>query len=138
VVSSRPTEPPSDCATYVLSRSGKKRGFAVRWNEQVTLPGQNRCGAVRARWRCAWRWSSVEIKSRLSNSFEDSHRAPASLWVFALTDTRGLAKRLREANRLPVVEVHKSTALEGEHIYVLPKDRDITIDKDTLGRRTDR
>jgi two-component system CheB/CheR fusion protein len=52
--------------------------------------------------------------------------------LFAMGDQRRLAKRLREVSTLPVIEVHKPVELETEHIYVLPKDRLVTVDNHRL------
>ncbi|HEX5064162.1 MAG TPA: CheR family methyltransferase, partial [Kofleriaceae bacterium] len=49
-----------------------------------------------------------------------------------MPDARQLAKRLRDAAPVPVVDVQRSMTLQPEHIYVLPKDREIAIHKSWL------
>jgi len=57
---------------------------------------------------------------------------PGIALVFAMSDARQLAKRLRDAAPVPVVDVQRSMTLQPEHIYVLPKDREIAIHKSWL------
>lgn len=52
--------------------------------------------------------------------------------VFAMPSSRALAKRLRTVAMVPIVDVHRSMRVEPDHIYVVPADRESTLQRTWL------
>jgi two-component system CheB/CheR fusion protein len=50
----------------------------------------------------------------------------------APTHASNLTEILSRTTRMPVMEVHEEQAVEPDHVYVIPPDRDMVIDKGTL------
>ncbi len=59
---------------------------------------------------------------------------PASriAFVLAVGDPKRLSKRLRAGAKLSVVDVTKATTLAPDHVYIVPKDRETTIEGEQL------